>query len=66
MYFSFYSVCGTWQEWTGEMKTREHELKESSSVHQSLNGLPAVRNVENSKTQNSHVSVYCIDITAEE
>jgi len=57
MYFSFYSVCGAWQEWTGEMKTREHELKESSSVHQSLKGLPAVRNVENTKTQNSHVSI---------
>lgn len=39
------------------MKTREHELKESSSVHQSLKGLPAVRTVENSKTQNSHVSI---------
>ena len=39
------------------MKTCEHELKESSGVHHSLNTLPAVRNVENSKTQNSHVSI---------
>jgi len=39
------------------MKTREHELKESSSVRQCLKGLPAVRNVENTKPQNSRVSI---------
>jgi hypothetical protein len=59
------AVCVMWQEWTGEMKTREQELKESNSVSQSSTGLPAVRNVKTSKTQNSHVSNMALAVLLE-
>jgi hypothetical protein len=46
------------------MRTREEELKKSSSICQSSDDLPAVRNVKMNKTQGSHVSAQDIDIDA--
>lgn len=42
------------EEWNGEMRTREEELKKSSRIYQSSEDLPAVRNVKMSKTQGCH------------
>ncbi|PNF26637.1 hypothetical protein B7P43_G06822, partial [Cryptotermes secundus] len=42
------------EEWTGEMRTREEELKKSSSIYKSSDDLPAVRNVKMSKMLGSH------------
>jgi hypothetical protein len=47
------------------MRTLEEELNKSSSVRQSSEDLPAVRNVNISKTHNSHVSTQDVGIATE-
>jgi hypothetical protein len=47
------------------MKTREQQLKECSSVGHISADLPAVRNVNSTKTHNPHVSIRVLALLAE-